>query len=181
MLEVVMPGIRHGRGVINSSSAYRGNLCYIAGVNADGYQLLQLPYSSAQATKALYPVNKYYFGDDYNDTSDSVDKLTKGDLIVYYEGGEYITDKTKQVLNTMGAKDISGSVSGTPPQNLQAGGCRFGHDPAGSVLDKDCRVHSSDNVFVTDGSWMPTGGSVPYTWTIYANSFRVAEIIKNQL
>jgi len=25
---------------------------------------------------------------------------------------------------------------------------------------------------------MPTGGSVPYTWTIYANAFRVADIIK---
>ena len=99
------------------------------------------------------------------------------DLVV----GEYITDKTKEVFKTMSAKDISGSVSGTPPQNLQAGGCRFGNNPASSVLDKDCRVHSAENVFVTDGSWMPTGGSVPYTWTIYANSFRVADIIKNQL
>ena len=25
---------------------------------------------------------------------------------------------------------------------------------------------------------MPTGGSVPFTWTIYANSFRVADYIK---
>jgi hypothetical protein len=28
---------------------------------------------------------------------------------------------------------------------------------------------------------MPTGGSVPYTWTIYANAFRVADIIKRQI
>jgi hypothetical protein len=26
---------------------------------------------------------------------------------------------------------------------------------------------------------MPTGGSVPFTWTIYANSFRVADYIKD--
>jgi choline dehydrogenase-like flavoprotein len=81
----------------------------------------------------------------------------------------------------MQAKDIQGSVSGSPPANLQAGGCRFGHDPATSVLDPECRIHSAENVFITDGSWMPTGGSVPYTWTIYANAFRVADIIKKQL
>jgi choline dehydrogenase-like flavoprotein len=28
---------------------------------------------------------------------------------------------------------------------------------------------------------MPTGGSVPYTWTIYANAFRVAERMVEQL
>jgi len=95
--------------------------------------------------------------------------------------GKYIVEKTKQVLRAMGAKNISGSASGSPPPNLQAGGCRFGNDPKTSVLDKDCRMHDAENVFVTDGSWMPTGGSVPYTWTIYANSFRVAEIIKKQL
>jgi len=95
--------------------------------------------------------------------------------------GEYIIGKTKTAFKQMGAKDISGSVSGSPPANLQAGGCRFGKDPATSVLDPDCRVHGAENVFVTDGSWMPTGGSVPYTWTIYANAFRVADIIKKQL
>ena len=35
--------------------------------------------------------------------------------------------------------------------------------------------------YVTDGSSMPTGGSVPCTWTIYANAFRVAEKIKDVL
>jgi len=26
---------------------------------------------------------------------------------------------------------------------------------------------------------MPTGGSVPYTFTIYANSFRIADFLKD--
>lgn len=98
------------------------------------------------------------------------------DLVV----GRYILQQTQRLFRAMAAKDISGSVSGDPPPNLQAGGCRFGTDPATSVLDRDCRIHSAANVFVTDGSWMPTGGSVPYTWTIYANAFRVAEQIKRQ-
>ena len=95
--------------------------------------------------------------------------------------GQYLSDKGKQVLGAMGTRNVRGSVSGSPPQNLQAGGCRFGKDPATSVLDAQCRVHDAPNVFVSDGSWMPTGGSVPYTWTIYANAFRVADIIRQQL
>ena len=92
--------------------------------------------------------------------------------------GEYIAQKTEEVLKEMGAERIRSSVSGSPPSNLVAGGCRFGTDPQTSVLDKNCKVHDCDNLYVTDASFMPTGGSVPYTFTIYANSFRVAEHMK---
>lgn len=95
--------------------------------------------------------------------------------------GEYMSEKAQLVLKAMGAKNVRGSVSGAPPPNLQAGGCRFGTNVKTSVLDADCRVHDADNLFITDGSWMPTGGSVPYTWTIYANSFRVADKIIKQI
>ncbi len=95
--------------------------------------------------------------------------------------GEYLTAKAENVLKAMGAKNISSSVSSYPPPNLQAGGCRFGNDPKTSVLDKHCKAHDVDNLYVTDGSFMPTGGSVPYTYTIYANAFRVAEHIIKQL
>lgn len=95
--------------------------------------------------------------------------------------GRFLADKAENVLKQMGAKDIYSSVSGSPPANLQAGGCRFGDDPATSVLNAQCRMHDAENLFITDGSFMPTGGSVPYTFTIYANAFRVADIIKNEL
>lgn len=95
--------------------------------------------------------------------------------------GRYLTERAEKVLKRMGALRISSSVSGAPPPNLQAGGCRFGTDPASSVLDADCRAHEVDNLYVSDGSFMPTGGSVPYTWTIYANAFRVADRIAERL
>ena len=95
--------------------------------------------------------------------------------------GNKIAQKTEKILRYMGAKNIQSSISPYPPQNLQAGGCRFGNDPKTSVLDRECRAHEVKNLFVTDGSFMPTGGSVPYTWTIYANSFRVAEVLKKEL
>lgn len=58
---------------------------------------------------------------------------------------------------------------------LQGGTCRFGKDPATSVLDPDCRAHGVKNLYVVDGSFLPTSGGVPLTLTIAANSFRVAE------
>ena len=92
-----------------------------------------------------------------------------------------LADKTVQVLETLGAKKIRKDIGPYPPQNLQAGGCRFGNDPKTSVLDRNCKVHEVENLYITDGSFMPTGGSVPYTWTIYANAFRVADRIKQIL
>lgn len=95
--------------------------------------------------------------------------------------GKYLAKKAKNVLKNMGAQEISVTISSDPPANLVAGGCRFGADPKTSVLDLNCKAHELDNLYVSDASFMPTGGSVPYTWTIYANSFRVADVIKKSL
>ena len=97
------------------------------------------------------------------------------------EVGEYLAKKAVKVLEEMGALEIDYSISASPPPNLVAGGCRFGNDAKNSVLDKNCKAHDLDNLYVSDASFMPTGGSVPYTWTIYANSFRVADVIKSKL
>lgn len=95
--------------------------------------------------------------------------------------GEHLAQKAMEVLKEMGGVDISMSISSAPPPNLVAGGCRFGENPKTSVLDKNCKTHDLENLYVADASFMPTGGSVPYTWTIYANSFRVADVIKSTL
>jgi choline dehydrogenase-like flavoprotein len=97
------------------------------------------------------------------------------------EVSRFLARKGADVLERLGAQNIRWGVSGSPPQNLVAGGCRFGTDPAASVLDPGCRAHDVENLYVTDGSFMPTGGSVPFTWTIYANAFRVAERIVDEL
>ena len=93
----------------------------------------------------------------------------------------YLAKKGYQVLKAMGADSARWGLSAKPPVNLLAGGCRFGGDPDTSVLDSNCRAHDVENLYVTDGSFMPTGGSVPYTWTIYANAFRVADKIIAEL
>ena len=95
--------------------------------------------------------------------------------------GWYLAGKGAELLRAIGAEDVVSFASGTPPTNLVAGTCRFGDDPDTSVLNADCRAHDVENLYITDGSFMPTGGSVPYTWTIYANAFRVASKIVTEL
>ncbi|SFC14542.1 GMC oxidoreductase [Pseudoalteromonas denitrificans] len=94
---------------------------------------------------------------------------------------QYLVDKGVEIMKSMGAHKAWGNVFTSPTSNLIAGGCRFGNDPKTSVLDKNCKVHGIDNLFVTDGSFMPNGGSVTPTMTIYANSFRVADEIKKRM
>ncbi len=91
---------------------------------------------------------------------------------------KFMEEKAIKLFEKMGGKNIVSDISPLPSSNLLAGGCRFGNDAKTSVLNKYCQAHEVSNLFVTDGSFMPTGGSVPFTWTIYANSFRVADYIK---
>jgi len=57
----------------------------------------------------------------------------------------------------------------------QAGTCRFGADPATSVLDVNCKAHELDNLYVVDTSFMPSIGAVNPALTVMANALRVAD------
>jgi choline dehydrogenase-like flavoprotein len=57
----------------------------------------------------------------------------------------------------------------------QAGTCRFGADPAGSVLDTDCKAHEVDNLYVVDTSCFPSIGAVNPALTAMANGLRVGD------
>lgn len=92
----------------------------------------------------------------------------------------YLAGKAEELLKETGAENIESSINSSPPPNLVSGGCRFGQNPEHSVLDVNCKAHEVENLYVTDGSFMPTGGSVPQTWTIYANAFRVADTLKKK-
>ncbi|MEM8805640.1 MAG: GMC family oxidoreductase [Cyanobacteria bacterium P01_G01_bin.38] len=57
----------------------------------------------------------------------------------------------------------------------QCGTCRFGEDPATSVLDLNCRTHDVDNLYVVDGGFFPSSAALNPTLTIIANAIRVGE------
>jgi choline dehydrogenase-like flavoprotein len=63
----------------------------------------------------------------------------------------------------------------------QAGTCRFGTDPATSVLDVDCKAHELDNLYVVDTSVFPSIGAVNPALTAMANSLRVGDRVVDRL
>lgn len=56
-----------------------------------------------------------------------------------------------------------------------SGTARFGDDPRASVLDRWCKAHDLDNLYVADASFMPSCGAANPVLTIVANALRVAE------
>jgi choline dehydrogenase-like flavoprotein len=63
----------------------------------------------------------------------------------------------------------------------QVGTCKFGENPATSVLDLNCRVHDVDNLYVVDGSFFVSSGAVNPTLTIIANALRVGDHLLDRL
>jgi choline dehydrogenase-like flavoprotein len=57
------------------------------------------------------------------------------------------------------------------------GTVRMGEDPHNSALDPNCRFRGIDNLYVVDGSFMPTSAGVNPSLTIAANALRVGEQI----
>jgi choline dehydrogenase-like flavoprotein len=63
----------------------------------------------------------------------------------------------------------------------QAGTCRFGTDPATSVLDVNCKAHELDNLYVVDTSFFPSIGAVNPALTAMANALRIGEHITQRI
>jgi choline dehydrogenase-like flavoprotein len=63
----------------------------------------------------------------------------------------------------------------------QCGTLRFGTSATDAVVDPDCRVFGQPNVFVADGSVLPTSLGVGPALTIMANALRVARLIVRDL
>jgi choline dehydrogenase-like flavoprotein len=57
------------------------------------------------------------------------------------------------------------------------GTCRFGDNPADSVLDRTNRAHGLENLYVVDASFFPSSGGTNPALTIAANALRVADIL----
>jgi len=63
----------------------------------------------------------------------------------------------------------------------QNGTIRFGNDPASSALDRHCRAHEVDNLYVVDASFFPSSGAVNPALTVMANALRVGDHILERL
>ena len=91
--------------------------------------------------------------------------------------GEWLVARGLEVLAEAGADETAARGIGYVNDVMAQGTCRAGPDPAAHVLNGFCQAHEVPNLFVADGSFMPTSGGAPTTLTILANSFRTADYI----
>ncbi|MCE9667132.1 GMC family oxidoreductase [Myxococcus stipitatus] len=95
----------------------------------------------------------------------------------HVRAGAWLQARVFELFGDLGAESMESLVVGGTSSYLVHGTCRAGSDPATSVLDAHCQAHEVDNLFVVDGSFMPTSGGAAPTLTILANAFRTADHI----
>ncbi|WP_449105561.1 GMC oxidoreductase [Pseudomonas mohnii] len=90
----------------------------------------------------------------------------------------YMVERSADWLKAAGARNIQHEASNFAMGSTHLHGtCRAGDDPRTSVVDRDGKIHSQDNVYVADGSYMPYPGGMNPTLTIQANALRIARTI----
>ncbi|MGA9184034.1 MAG: GMC family oxidoreductase [Candidatus Acidiferrales bacterium] len=89
---------------------------------------------------------------------------------------EYGKNKVMEIMSAAGAEEVVQE----PRYAHLVGGARMGSDPRASVADKFGRTHDIANLFVCDGSLMPTQGSANPGLTIQALAARTADYLISQ-
>ncbi len=84
-------------------------------------------------------------------------------------------DFMTRTLAAAGGREIWRQTDDTCHLN---GTARMGDDPAGSVVDSDCRSWDIPNLWICDGSVFPTVGGVNPSLTIHAIACRTADRIR---
>jgi len=82
-------------------------------------------------------------------------------------------EKTSEILYAAGAEEVVEE----PRYAHLVGGARMGSDPRTSVTDKWGRTHDIPNLFICDGSLLPTQGSANPGLTIQALAARAADFL----
>jgi choline dehydrogenase-like flavoprotein len=100
-----------------------------------------------------------------------------------FEIGKVQSDRSAAWLKEAGAISIIPKLGHGETVNAgqhQAGTCRMGNDPKGSVVNRDCQVHDVDNVFVIDSSVHVNNGGFNPVLTIMAIAYMASEtLIRN--
>lgn len=92
-----------------------------------------------------------------------------------YQARDALLKKAKKILYKAGA--LFCYVHHIKTFSHAVGTVRMGNNPKTSALDAFCHFRGVRNLFVVDGSFMPTSGGLNPSLTIAANALRVGEYI----
>ena len=144
---------------------------------------------------ANHSLDFWLTSEDLPDPNNRVTLDREGNIVLCYqpnneEGHQRLTAKLKALMQQQSACQIHGHEchQGLFSRNLflgqriplagvahQNGTIRFGNDPKTSALDRNCKAHELDNLYVVDGSFFPSSGAVNPALTIMANALRVGD------
>lgn len=95
---------------------------------------------------------------------------------VDYRTQQRARDVAQHLLAEAGVQDIVHDPQGSGSFGAHhMGTCRMSDDPDHGVVDRNCRVHGVDNLFVVGGSVFPTVGALQPSLTIAALALRAAD------
>ena len=90
-----------------------------------------------------------------------------------------LVQETSRILKRLGFWVVMTHSHKSRNTTHQCGTLVFGTDSRTSVLDRFCRAHDVDNLFVVDASFFPSSAAVNPALTIVAQALRVAEHIRH--
>jgi len=150
---------------------------------------------------AQHSLDFWLTSEDLPDPNNRVTLDRDGRIVLQYkpnneEGHKRLSAKLKELMNQQRDCPIHGKschvglfgrslfvgqripLAGVAHQN---GTVRFGNDPASSALDRNCKAHDLENLYVVDGSFFPSSGAVNPALTIMANALRVSDHLCERL
>lgn len=133
--------------------------------------------------------------EDLPDPNNRVTIDKSGKIVLTYkpnneEGHQRLTKKLEQLMQAQTHCGIHGHEchEGLFARNLflgqriplagvahQNGTIKFGDDPKTSALDRNCKAHEVDNLYVVDASFFCSSGAVNPGLTVIANALRVGD------
>jgi choline dehydrogenase-like flavoprotein len=176
-----------------------GNIQMIGKSNAEAMRgekpkLTKLSPEWTLSDVASHAVDFWLTTEDLPQPDNRVTTDADGNIRLFYQPtnnaeADNLYEQLKKILNRTGMAEhhvlgknfymnMSIPVAGCAHQ---AGTCRFGTDPATSVLDVNCQAHELDNLYVVDTGFFPSIGAVNPALTAIANALRVGEHIQQRI
>ncbi len=142
---------------------------------------------------AKHSLDFWLTSEDLPDPNNRVTLDRNGKIVLSYtpnnlEGHKRLGAKLKDLIKHTGCENhlipLNAFVGDRIPLAgvaHQNGTIRFGNDPQTSVLDRNCKAHEVDNLYVVDGSFFPSSAAVNPALTIMANALRVGDHLLERL
>ena len=148
---------------------------------------------------ARHSLDFWLTSEDLPDPNNRVSLNRDGEIVLAYtpnnqKAHEKLIHKLEHALNHIKCEEHDQCHQGLFARSLflgqriplagvahQNGTIRFGDDPATSALDRNCKAHELDNLYVVDGSFFPSSAAVNPALTIIANALRVGDHLLDRL